>query len=295
MKILVTGGCGFIGSHLCEALQANDYEVRAYDLYHSRDDRGWLGGWGCNIEVVLGDVRDFHATREAMRGCDAVIHLAALIDIPYSYVAPQSYVETNAIGTLNVLQAARDLGVKKLVCMSTSEVYGSAQYVPMDEKHPLNAQSPYAATKIAADQLALSFYRSFGLPVTIARAFNTYGSRQSTRAVIASILAQMPGKVKVGSLTPTRDFMHVSDTVAGIIACLECGESGEIYNLGTGTETSIKQLLEILGADYEQEPERLRPALSEVDRLCCDWTKARELGWQPITTLETGLCSLKKS
>jgi NAD dependent epimerase/dehydratase len=292
---LVTGGCGFIGSHLCEALIAKGYEVRAYDLYNSHGYTGWLEGSG--IEVVLGDVRDFSATREAMKDCDAVMHLAALIAIPYSYTAPESYIDTNVKGTLNVLQAARDLGTNKIVCTSTSEVYGSAQYAPMDEKHPIVAQSPYAASKIAADQLALSFYRSFGTPVTIARPFNTYGLRQSPRAIIASILTQMPEKVKVGSLTPTRDFMHVSDTVAGMIACLEHGKPGEIYNFGTGDETSIARLLEVLGAEYEQEETRMRPTLSEVTRLCCDWSKASALGWEPKVSIQEGLgklCSLGK-
>lgn len=290
MRVLVTGGCGFIGSHLCEALKISGYEVRAYDLYNSQGHKGWLEGK--DIEVVLADVRDFHATKQAMKGCYAVMHLAALIDIPYSYIAPHSYIETNVMGTLNVLQAARETGVEKVICTSTSEVYGSAQYTPMDEKHPLVAQSPYAASKIAADQLALSFYRSYGLPVTIARPFNAFGQRQSTRAVIPSIIKQMPNKVKVGSLIPTRDFTHVSDTVAGMIACLKRGDAGEIYNLGTGIETSIGQLLDMLGAEYEQDESRMRPLLSEVTRLCADWSKAKTLGWEPKMNLEDGLCLL---
>lgn len=297
MRLLVTGACGFIGSHLTQALLARGYEVRALDLYNSFESHGWLEGIKHeNLEVVLGDVRDGANVRQHMAGCDGVIHLAALIAIPYSYTAPESYIQTNVIGTLNVLQAARELNVEKIVCMSTSEVYGSAQFTPMDEGHPLVAQSPYAASKIAADQLALSFYRSFGLPVTIARAFNTYGPRQSTRAVISSIIAQMPGKVSVGSLTPRRDFTHVSDTVEGIIACYERGVNGEVYNLGTGRDVSIKELLDILGADYEQQEDRMRPELSEVTRLCCDASKANDyLDWKPKVTLENGLCSLLKS
>lgn len=295
MKILVTGACGFIGSHLTEALLAKGYEVLGLDLYNSQGSRGWLQGIEHeNLDLVLGDVRDAAFVAEHMANCDGVIHMAALISIPYSYEAPESYIQTNVIGTLNVLQAARRPQIKKVVCISTSEVYGSAQYTPMDEGHPLVAQSPYAASKIAADQLALSFYRSFGLPVTIARPFNTYGPRQSTRAVIPSIISQMPGRVCVGSVTPIRDFMHVSDTVAGIIACYEHGEDGEIYNLGTGAETSIEDLLDLLGADYDHERERMRPELSEVTRLCCDWTKAKQLGWEPKVPLEEGLCSLRK-
>lgn len=292
-KVFVTGSNGFIGSHLCESLKAKGYEVRGYDLYNSQGSKGWLEG--TNIDVVLGDVRDFHATRKAMAGCEIVIHLAALIDVAYSYVAPRSYVETNVMGTLNILQASQENGVAKIVCMSTSETFGSARYVPMNEVHPLNAQSPYAASKIAADQLALSFYRSFGLPVVIARAFNTYGERQSTRAIIASIISQMPGKVKVGSLTPTRDFTHVSDTVAGIITCLEHGKDGEIYNIGTGEEISIGALLELLGAEYEQDESRMRPDKSEVTQLCCDWSKIKSIGWEPKVELKDGICSLLKS
>lgn len=292
-KVFVTGGCGFIGSHLCEALAAKGYDVRAYDLYNSQGGKGWLEN--TDIDVVLGDVRDFQMTRRAMAGYESVIHLAALISIPYSYCAPESYIDTNVKGTFNVLQAAHDLGISKIICTSTSEVYGSAQFPAMDETHPLVAQSPYAASKIAADQLALSFYRSFGTPVTICRPFNTYGERQSSRAVIASILSQIPGKVKVGSLTPTRDFLHVSDTVEGFIACLEKGKVGEVYNLGTGIETSISKLLSLLGADYEQEESRLRPQLSEVTRLCCDWSKVKTLGWKPKVSLQEGLCLLQKS
>ena len=292
MKVLVTGGCGFIGSHLCEALIARGYDVRAYDLYNRDQHKGHLEGSG--IEVMLGDVRDYGRTYEAMRGCKAVLHLAALIDIPYSYVAPQSYIDTNVTGTLNVLQAAKHHGCK-VVCTSTSEVYGSAQYAPMDELHPLSAQSPYAASKIAADQLALSFHRSYGMPVSIVRPFNTYGPRQSSRAIIASIMAQMPGKVRVGSITPTRDFLHVSDTVAGMIAVMERVTVGDTYNLGTGVQTSIKQLLEMLGADYEQDETLMRPTGSEVTRLCASWRKAKDqLGWEPKVTLQEGLCLLAK-
>lgn len=296
MKILVTGADGFIGSHLTEALVRHGYDVRAFVLYNSFGSWGWLDRCAPDVagkfEVFAGDIRDPNGVREAMRGCDAVLHLAALIAIPFSYHSPDTYVETNVKGTLNVLQAARDLGVQRLVHTSTSEVYGTARFVPITEEHPLQGQSPYSATKIAADQLAYSFYASFGLPVVIARPFNTYGPRQSARAVIPTIITQIASgmrRIKLGAVTPTRDFNYVQDTAAGFIAALESEQGlGEVVNFGSNFEISIgdtaRAIADVMKTEIEIETDevRLRPEKSEVERLWAANAKARELfGWRP--------------
>lgn len=294
-KILVTGADGFIGSHLTETLVARGYDVRAFVFYNSFDSWGWLDSADAAakraIEVRAGDIRDAVSVREAMRGCKAVLHLAALIAIPFSYRAPHAYVETNITGTLNVLQAARDLAVEKVVHTSTSEVYGTARFVPITEEHPLQGQSPYAATKIGADQLALSFHASFGLPVTVIRPFNTYGPRQSARAVIPTIITQIAAGqrcIKLGAISPTRDFNYVADTVAGFLAVLESETAnGQVINVGSNFEISIgdtaKLIAEVMGASIEIEADeaRFRPADSEVERLWADNQKAMKLGWKP--------------
>ena len=295
-KILVTGADGFIGSHLTEALVRDGYKVRAFVLYNSFNSWGWLDHCAPDVkgqfEVFAGDIRDPHGVKEAMKGCEAVLHLAALIAIPYSYHSPDTYVDTNVKGTLNVLQAARELGVKRMIHTSTSEVYGTARFVPMTEGHPLQGQSPYSATKIAADQLAYSFYSSFGLPVVIVRPFNTYGPRQSARAVIPTIIAQIADggrKVKLGAVSPTRDFTYVQDTVAGFITALRSDRGlGEVINFGSNFEISIgdtaRLIAEVMHADIEivTDEARLRPENSEVERLRADNAKARQLfGWQP--------------
>jgi dTDP-glucose 4,6-dehydratase len=301
--VLVTGAGGFIGSHLAERLVALGAQVRALVRYTSAGRWGWLEEADAQvrdaIEVVLGDIRDYDSVREAMRGREAVFHLAALIGIPYSYRAPQSYVRTNVEGTVNVLQAARELGTGRVVCTSTSEVYGTAQVVPIDEGHPLQGQSPYSASKIAADKLAESYFLSFGLPVCIARPFNTYGPRQSARAVIPTIIAQAlaGSEVRVGSLAPTRDFNFVSDTVEGFVAIGSAPQAaGEVINFGTGVEVSIRQLADMLqrllgkSLTLVTEEERVRPENSEVGRLCASAGKARDLlGWSPQVSLEDGL------
>lgn len=293
--ILVTGADGFIGSHLTEALVRQGYKVRAFVLYNSFGSWGWLDHCESDVkgqfEIFAGDIRDPHGVKAAMKGCDAVLHLAALIAIPYSYHSPDTYVDTNVKGTLNVLQAARELGVKKVVHTSTSEVYGTARFVPITEEHPLQGQSPYSATKIAADQLAYSFYASFGLSVVIARPFNTYGPRQSARAVIPAIITQIANgkrQIKLGAVSPTRDFNYVADTVAGFIAALESDRGiGEVINLGSNFEISIgdtaNAIAEAMGTTIEiiTDEQRLRPEKSEVERLWASNTKARELlGWQ---------------
>lgn len=302
--ILVTGAEGFIGSHLVEALVAQGRQVRAMALYNSFGRYGWLdtlpAATRAKVDLVMGDVRDPFSVREAMRGCDAVMHLAALIAIPYSYAAPASYVETNVSGTLNVVQAARDLGTKKVVHTSTSEVYGSAQTVPISEAHPLVGQSPYSASKIGADQIAYSYHCAFGTPVATARPFNTYGPRQSLRAVLPTIMLQALSDtptLKLGALSPTRDFNYVADTVSGLIAILDSEASiGETINIGSGFEISIADAVrlvsEITGRELHVETEeaRVRPEHSEVDRLLCDAGKAKRLlGWQPAQTGREGL------
>lgn len=295
-KILVTGADGFIGSHLVETLVRAGHDVRAFVLYNSFNSLGWLDDSPADIragfEVFAGDVRDPYGVKTAMQGCDAVLHLAALIAIPYSYHSPDSYVDTNIKGTLNIVQAARELGVSKVIHTSTSEVYGTARFVPITEDHPLQGQSPYSATKIGADQLALSFHAAFGTPVGVIRPFNTYGPRQSTRAVIPTIITQIAAgqrRIKLGALTPTRDFSFVADTVAGFIAALESDAVlGTVTNLGSGFEISVgdtaKLIAEVMGVELEIESDtaRLRPQLSEVERLFASNAKAAELmSWKP--------------
>ncbi|MBX9628396.1 MAG: NAD-dependent 4,6-dehydratase LegB [Gemmataceae bacterium] len=295
-KILVTGADGFIGSHLTEELVRRGHDVRAFVLYNSFNSWGWLDDSPAEVrgklDVFAGDVRDPHCVREAMAGCDVVFHLAALIAIPYSYRAPQHVADVNVTGTLNVLQAARQLGVGRVVHTSTSEVYGTARFVPITEEHPLQPQSPYAATKVAADALALSFHKSFGTPVTVCRPFNTYGPRQSARAVIPSVVIQVAsGKraIKLGATHPTRDFNYVADTVRGFLAVAAADRAvGEVVNVGSNFEVSVGEtvglIAELMGVPVEVRTEeaRLRPAASEVERLWASNARARELaGWAP--------------
>jgi dTDP-glucose 4,6-dehydratase len=301
---LVTGADGFIGSHLTEELVRRGYCVRAFVYYNSFNSWGWIDSVPTEIkneiEIFSGDIRDPNGVREAMKGIDMVFHLAALIAIPFSYHSPDSYVDTNIKGTLNVLQAARDLGTGKTMITSTSEVYGTALYVPIDEKHPYQGQSPYSATKIGADRLAESFFRSFGLPLTIVRPFNTYGPRQSARAVIPTIITQLlSGKeeIMLGSLTPTRDFNYVKDTANGFIEIAESDKTvGEEINIATQQEISIGQLAEEMirqinpKAKIVCEEQRLRPEASEVNRLLGANSKIKKLtNWYPKYTLEQGL------
>ncbi|MBP3287907.1 MAG: GDP-mannose 4,6-dehydratase [Muribaculaceae bacterium] len=300
-KVLVTGADGFIGSHLTEALLSAGYQVRALSYYNSFNDWGWLEGINNpDLEVVSGDVRDPDFCRHITRGCSLVFHLAALIAIPYSYVAPDSYVDTNIRGTLNMLQAARDCNVERIVVTSTSEVYGTALYVPIDENHPRQPQSPYSATKIGADALAKSFYNAFELPVVIARPFNTYGPRQSARAIIPTIITQIAAghrEIKVGDLTPTRDFNFVTDTAAGFIALATApGIEGREINIATGREVTMEETLHtiarLMGADIKwvTDPERIRPSKSEVRRLLGDNKLITSLtDWRPRVSLEEGL------
>jgi len=303
-KVLVTGADGFIGSHLTEALVRKGYDVRAFVYYNSFNSWGWLDHAPKDIkrqlEVYAGDIRDPHGVRKAMEGCDLVLHLAALIAIPYSYHSPDTYVDTNIKGTLNVVQAARELGVEKVVHTSTSEVYGTARFVPITEDHPLQGQSPYSASKIGADQIAMSFYTSFNTPVAIIRPFNTYGPRQSARAVIPTIITQIAsGKrnIKLGSIHPTRDFNYIKDTVQGFISIAESDQSvGEVINIGSNYEVSIgetaQMIAEVMGVEIEIEPDeaRIRPEKSEVERLWADNTKAKRLlGWEPVYAGKEGL------
>lgn len=295
-RILVTGADGFIGSHLVEELVRRGHDVRAFVLYNSFNSWGWLDRspeeLRRKVEVFAGDIRDPHGVAQAMRGCDVVLHLAALIAIPYSYHSPDTYVDTNVKGTLNVLQAARSHGVSKVVHTSTSEVYGTARFVPITEEHPLQGQSPYSASKIGADQMAISFHRSFETPVAIIRPFNTYGPRQSARAVIPTIITQIAaGKrsIKLGALHPTRDFNYVADTVRGFIAVAESDRTvGEVVNVGSSFEITIGDTVKLIAGqmgadiDIETDAQRMRPENSEVERLYADNTKAKELaGWEP--------------
>jgi dTDP-glucose 4,6-dehydratase len=295
-KILVTGSEGFIGSHLVETLVREGYQVRAFVLYNSFNSWGWLDTLPAEIrqelDVFTGDIRDPYGVKKAVSGCDAVLHLAALIAIPYSYHSPDTYVDTNVKGTLNVLQAVRELGVSKMVHTSTSEVYGTARFVPITEEHPLQGQSPYSASKIGADQMAYSFYASFGTPVLTLRPFNTYGPRQSARAVIPTIitqLAQGKDRIRLGAIHPTRDFNYVQDTARGFLAALRAEAGiGETINIGSNYEVSVGRTAELIAElmgktiTIESDEQRLRPKDSEVERLWADNQKAqRLLGWEP--------------
>ena len=301
-SILVTGADGFIGSHLTEMLISRGAKVRALSQYNSFNHWGWLENIPCldKIEVVCGDVRDPNFCREISKDIDVIFHLAALIAIPYSYIAPDSYVATNITGTLNMLQAARDSGVQRFLHTSTSEVYGTARYVPINETHPLQPQSPYSATKIAADALAMSFFYTFGLPLTVVRPFNTYGPRQSARAVIPTIITQIlanKSSIKLGSLHPTRDFNFVEDTCRGFIGLAESDAAiGQAINIGSNREISIGELINLIKDIMQSEvnvttdDQRLRPAQSEVERLWCDNSKIQEItGFSPHVSLREGL------
>lgn len=303
-KVLVTGADGFIGSHMVEALLGEGCRVKAFVYYNSFNSWGWLDTFSKDklkgIEIFTGDIRDPNGVREAVKGVDMVFHLAALIGIPFSYHSPDSYIDTNIKGTLNVLQACRDYAVERVIVTSTSEVYGTAQYVPIDEKHPLQGQSPYSASKIGADRIAESFYRSFGSPVVIARPFNTYGPRQSARAVIPTIIIQLLNNKKeihLGALHPTRDLNYVSDICRGFISLAVCNEAvGKEINIGSGTEISVGDLAEELikltdsDARIVSEEQRKRPEKSEVERLVCDNGLIQKLtGWKSEVSLKEGL------
>jgi len=296
MKILVTGADGFIGSHLTELLVKQGFNVRAFVLYNSFNTWGWLDHCDDAVkgkfEVFTGDIRDPYGVKTAMKGCDVVLHLAALIAIPYSYHSPDTYIDTNIKGTLNIVQAAKELGIQKVVQTSTSEVYGTAQFVPITEDHPLQGQSPYSASKIGADQIALSFYTSFNTPIAVLRPFNTYGPRQSARAVIPTIISQIAaGKkiIQLGALSPTRDFSFVEDTANGFIKAMQCDAvNGTVTNIGSGFEISILDTAELIAnlmgkdVDFVLDPERLRPEKSEVERLFASYDKAKRLmNWEP--------------
>ncbi len=301
-KILITGAGGFIGSHLVEKCVEKKYDVRAFVRYNSNTLWGWLESSKArkDIEVISGDIRDYDSVYQALKNCDAVMHLAALIGIPYSYVSPKAYIETNIVGTYNVLQAARELKIEEILITSTSEIYGTAQYVPIDENHPAVGQSPYSASKIAADQLAISFHRSFGLPVKIVRPFNTYGPRQSLRAIIPTVIGQILAgnkELDLGNLFPTRDFTFVEDTCAGFLAILKSTKlTGQVTNIGMKTEISVGDLAEriakITGNEIriKTDKKRIRPKGSEVDRLFCDNTKlTQNTDWKPKYDLDEGL------
>jgi NAD dependent epimerase/dehydratase len=300
-RVLVTGGEGFIGSHLVERLVHEGAEVRTLVQYNAFGRFGWLDpAVHVEVRVIPGDVRDAGRVGEAVDGCEVVFHLAALIGIPYSYVAPESYVQVNVEGTSNVALACRTTGVSRLVHTSTSETYGSALRVPIDEDHPLQPQSPYSASKIGGDMMALSYWHAFELPVAVVRPFNTYGPRQSTRAVIPTILTQLHGgatEIRLGATAPTRDFNYVDDTVSGFLAVAACDRAvGSVVNIGSGREVSIGDLVALLirttggSAEVVVDPDRVRPAGSEVDRLLCDNTRAREwAGWTPEVSLEEGV------
>ena len=301
-NILITGADGFIGSHLTELMVQKGFNVTALSMYNSFNDWGWLEEVECknDIDIISGDIRDPDFCKKITKGKDIVFHLAALIGIPYSYLAPQSYVDTNIKGTMNICQAALDNDIEKLIHTSTSEVYGTANYVPIDEKHPTQAQSPYSASKISADAMAMSFYNSFNLPLVIARPFNTYGPRQSTRAIIPTIISQIASgytSIDLGDLTPTRDFNFVSDTCNGFLLLSGCeAANGEIINIGSNTEISIgdlvKKIKTTMGSDVEikSDPKRIRPKNSEVFRLVCDNQKINDLvSYRPLISIDEGL------
>jgi len=301
MKCLITGAAGFIGSHLVELCLKNDFQVKAFVHYNSRNSWGWLENLGCieDVEIISGDIRDYDSVYSAIKGCDTVFHLAALIGIPYSYISPLAYIRTNVEGTYNVLQSAKELDIENIIITSTSETYGTAQYVPIDEKHPSVGQSPYSATKIGADQLALSYHKSFKLPVKIIRPFNTYGPRQSARAVIPTIISQLlnGAQLKLGNIHPTRDFTYVKDTAAAFIEICRSNEViGQVMNVGMNSEISIGDLAALIGKltgaeiDLRADPQRIRPDNSEVERLWCDNSKILSLTtWKPKYTIESGL------
>jgi NAD dependent epimerase/dehydratase len=301
-KTVITGASGFIGSHLTEELVKKGAKVKALVQYNSFNNWEWLENLDClpDIEVAMGDIRDPHYCHQLIKGSEVVFHLASLIAIPYSYIAPDSYIDTNVKGTLNICQAALKNGCSKIIHTSTSEVYGTARYVPIDEKHPLQPQSPYSASKIGADSIAMSFYNAFNLPLTIARPFNTYGPRQSLRAVIPTIIAQMQSglkKIKIGDLSPLRDFNYVKDTCAGLISIAETeGHMGEVFNIGSGKEISIGDLFQLIKelmnseAEPDVEKQRIRPEKSEVQRLCCDNSRlVKVTGYSPEYSLKEGL------
>lgn len=302
IRVLVTGAGGFIGSHLTELLVKERYEVKAFVRYNSKNNWGWLESSDVKdeIEVISGDIRDYDSVYNALKGCNVVFHLAALIGIPYSYVSPRAYIETNINGTYNVLQASKELGLEQVLVTSTSETYGTAQYVPIDEKHPMVGQSPYSASKIAADQLAISYFRSFNLPVKIIRPFNTYGPRQSARAVIPTIIAQVingGSKLKLGNLSPTRDLTFVKDTCKGFLEIYKSNKLfGEITNIGMGIEISVEKLVKKIvtlldvNIEVEKENQRVRPDSSEVEKLLCDNKKIiMNTNWKPDYNIDSGL------
>ncbi len=302
MKLLITGAGGFIGSHLSELCVELGYKVKAFVRYNSKNNWGWLeqSDYKDKIEVVVGDIRDYDSVYNALKGCNAVFHLAALIGIPYSYVSPKAYIETNINGTYNILQASKDLGLEQILVTSTSETYGTAQYVPIDETHPMVGQSPYSASKIAADQLAISYYRSFNLPVKIVRPFNTYGPRQSSRAVIPTVISQILSgreKLSLGNLTPTRDLTFVKDTCNGFIEIFKSEKLfGEITNIGMNEEISIRDLVILISdllnkkIEIDIDNQRVRPENSEVERLMCNNNKIKQsTSWTPKFNLRTGL------
>jgi len=301
-KILITGAAGFIGSHLTEMCVERGYDVRAFIHYNSKNSWGWLeqSKYISEIEIAAGDIRDYDSVYKALKGCQVVFHLAALIGIPYSYNSPLAYIRTNIEGTYNILESSKSLGTENIIITSTSETYGTAQYVPIDEKHPVVGQSPYSATKIAADQMAISYYRSFGLPVKIVRPFNAYGPRQSARAIIPTIITQiLSGQkvIKAGNLHPTRDLTFVKDTANGFIEIANSDNlAGEVTNIGTNTEVSvgslIKRIAELMDAEVaiQTDNNRIRPVKSEVERLCCDNTKILKTSkWKPEYDLKKGL------
>lgn len=302
MKLLITGAGGFIGSHLTELLLKEGYDVKAFVRYNSKNNWGWLeSSFAKNdIEVITGDIRDYDSVYNSLKSCDSVFHLGALIGIPYSYISPKAYIETNITGTYNILQASKELGLNQVLVTSTSETYGTAQYVPIDEKHPLVGQSPYSATKIAADQLAVSFYRSFNLPVKIVRPFNTYGPRQSARAIIPTVISQLLSgkeKISLGNLTPTRDLTYVKDTCNGFLEIFKSKNLfGEVTNIGMGQEISVSELIrkiiELMSvkAKIEEDTIRVRPQNSEVERLLCDNNKLiKNTNWKPEYDLDKGI------
>lgn len=301
-KVLITGATGFIGSHLTEYLIKKGFDVIAFDRYNSNNDWGWLehSKYKNDFQVILGDIRDYDSVSKAMLGCSAVFHLAALIGIPYSYTSPLAYIRTNIEGTYNVLEAAKNMNIEQVLITSTSETYGTAQYVPIDEKHPLVGQSPYSASKIAADQLAVSYYKSFELPVKLVRPFNTYGPRQSARAIIPTIISQLligKTEIELGNLSPTRDLTFVKDTCSGFEEIFKSDSLfGDVTNIGINAEISIGELAQLIAnmtniqLTIKPSKERIRPKSSEVERLFCDNTKLlKHTSWKPNYTLEQGI------